>query len=252
MRFTEYLQETNIADVITVLYIMENCNKHHQLNEGFMDNIGSLFTGIKASASSNPLIRGMEIEKGLLSYLKDIGVGGSQMLYYAFQVYYHKDESAKDKIKELTKSVKKEHIIDILMKLDVLTLHLITGPLHIIEAVTGWNILSHIKGKIDSSDKKAKSAIEAIESLGKDLDDKLKSQLQNYANAIRRVFGIGDFQKVSEETVGGDIAMPDKLIGDPNDPNAAMTRRNIPKKKKKKKKSLETFINTDEIKGFDN
>ena len=253
MRLNNYIHgDVNITDVITALYIMENCHKLTQLNEGFMDSVSSLFTGIKSAASSNPLVKGMDIEKGLLHYMKDIGVGGSQMLYHAFNAYYKKDEDSKVRIKELAGSVKKEHIIDILMKLDVLTLHFVTGPLHIIEAVTGWNILSHIKGKIEGADKKAKSAIETIESLAKDLDDKLKSQLQNYANAIRRVFGIGEFQKVSEETVGADVAMPDKLIGDPNDPNAAMTRRNPLRKKKKKKKSLETYINPDKIIGVDN
>jgi hypothetical protein len=202
-----------IINIITVLDIIQNCHKVH-INEGFMDSVSSMVNKIKGMVTGSDLVKNFEIEKGLLSYMKDTGIGGSQMLYHAFNAYFNKNEDSKLKIKELSQSVKKEHLIDILMKLDVLTLHFITGPLHMIEAVTGWNILSGIKAKIEPVEKQAKQAVHSLETLSKGLDDKLRSQLQNYANAIRRVFGIGDFKKISETTAIGSIGyLPGEVLG---------------------------------------
>jgi len=219
MRFVKFnegdISETysGLTDLIVALEILHGCHKIH-INEGFMDSVGSMVSRIKGFTQNTELGKNFEVEKGLLSYMKDAGIGGSQILYHAFNAYYHKDEASKEKIKELAQGVKKEHIIDILMKLDVLTLHLITGPLHVIEAVTGWSIMGAIKSKVEPVEKQAKQAIHSLESLGKSLDDKLRAQVQNYANAIRRAFGIGGFQKVSETTCVGSIGyFPNEVLG---------------------------------------
>ena len=203
----------NFTDLIVALEILYGCHKIH-INEGFMDSVSSMVSRIKSFTQNTEIGKNFEVEKGLLSYMKDAGIGGSQILYHAFNAYYHKDEASREKIKELAQGVKKEHIIDILMKLDVLTLHLITGPLHVIEAVTGWSIMGAIKSKVEPVEKQAKQAIHSLESLGKSLDDKLRAQVQNYANAIRRAFGIGGFQKVSETTCVGSIGyFPNEVLG---------------------------------------
>lgn len=219
-RITESYE--GLTNVMVALEIASGCHNTH-INEGFMDSVSSMVNKMRGIAKSADI----EVEKGLLSYMKDVGVGGSQMLYHAFNAFYNKNEESKTKIKELSQGVKKEHLIDVLMKLDVLTLHLITGPLHMIEAVTGWNILSHIKAKVEPVEKQAKQAIHSLENLGKSLDSKLKAQVQTYANAIRRVFGLGEFKKINETTAVGNIGYypseipgavgsfggPDNLIG---------------------------------------
>jgi hypothetical protein len=203
---------SNIINIITALDIIRGCHNVH-INEGVMDSVGSILNKIKGMIGGSELAKNVETEKGLLSYMKSAGIGGSQILYHAFNVFYHKNEESKDKIKELAKSVKKEHIIDILMKLDVLTLHLITGPLHVIEAVTGWSIMGAIKSKVEPVEKQAKQAVHSLESLGKSLDDKLKTQVQTYANAIRRVFGLGEFKKISETTCVGNVGYAGEELG---------------------------------------
>ena len=205
-----------LTNVIVALNIIDRCHRSH-IDEGVVDSVASMVNKIKGVLSNTEISKNFELEKGLLSYIKDVGVGGAQILYHAFNAYYHKNEESKEKIKEISKSVKKEHLIDILMKLDVVTLHLVTGPLHVIEAVTGWGIMGAIKNKIEPVEKQAKQAINSLENLSSGLDAKLKSQFQNYANAIRRVFGIGDFGKVSETTAISTVGWnqgPDNLIGD--------------------------------------
>ena len=217
-----------LTNVITSLDIINSCHRSH-IEEGIVDSVSSIVNKIKAVVSNTEISKNFELEKGLLSYMKDVGIGGAEILYHAFNAYYHKNEESKVRIKEIAASVKKEHLIDILMKLDVVTLHLITGPLHIIEAVTGWGILGAIKSKVEPVEKQARQAVSSLESLSKSLDDKLKAQVQNYANALRRAFGIGDFQKMSETTAISTVGWnqgPDNLIGD--DPHwvvAPMSRK---------------------------
>jgi gas vesicle protein len=231
--------EVNLVDVLTVMDIINECHMIHHLNESVMDSVKSVSNRIRAIFTKNTdIIQPSDFEKGLLSYLKDIGIGGTQMLYHAFNVYYNKDQKSREKIRELALSVKKEHIIDILLKLDVLTLHMITGPLHIIEAVTGWGIFHRIKNKIEPLEKKAKEAIHSLEMLKTELDGKMRDQVQRYTNALRRVFGVDGYQKIKEETITGDIAEPDIKIGcDP------VRRRD---NKKKNRRKFENFLTGDE------
>lgn len=241
MRLSQYINDdVNIIDVMMVLEMIENCHKVDQINEGVLDSISSMYKNIKDMVMKrSDIIKNVEVEKGLISYLKSIGLGGSQMIYHAFNAYFNKSQESREQIKVLSQSVKKEYIVDILMKLDVLTLHLVTGPLHIIEAVTGWNILHVLKMKVEPVTKKAKEAIHTLETLKDSLEGETKKQLQKYANAIRRIFELDGYKKVSEETVTGDIAEPDTLIGD--DP---MRRRK--KLKKKKKLCLKDVIDCDD------
>jgi hypothetical protein len=141
-------------------------------------------------------------------------------LYYAVDYYFNNNNESKKKMIELAKSVKKEDVLDFLLKLDTLTLHLISGPIHELDAITGTHIWANIKNKAKSVTDAATDAIKKIESLKDHLEGSLKSQLQKYSNALRRLFGIGDFKKVSEgllrdETIGSDIAEPDIKIGEP-------------------------------------
>ena len=232
MRLRSQMEDDiNIINIIEVLSIIDGCQS---INEGALDTTKSIVKAIKQILlKKKPLVSKMvDTEKGLMHYLKDIGLGGSKMMYHAFNAYYNKDVKSKEAIKDLAKSVKKEHLIDVLLKLDVLTLHMVTGPLHIIEAVTGWNIVSKIQNKIEPVDKKVKHALKSLDDLKHDLTGEMKTQLLRYTNALRRVFNVGDFQKNNESTVTGDISSPDIKIGD----ETPMHRRLKRKKKLKKKK----------------
>ena len=81
------------------------------------------------------------------------------------------DEGAKDKVREIaTKEVTHAQVLDFLLRVDALSMHILTGPIHMIDAVMGWHIgveLHNIaKGHstIDAEVAKAKEILSSIKS----------------------------------------------------------------------------------------
>jgi hypothetical protein len=231
MDYNKYLKSTEqneYSDIIVLIECMafiEACIDN-TLNEGvvdsskaFLSKIGNILKNkVDPIAKKAGLL--IETKKGLLQYLSSATTGVAKLLYYAVDYYFNKNEESKKKMIELAKSVKKEDIIDFLLKLDTLTLHLISGPIHQLDALTGTHIWANIQNKTKNVTDAAKDAIRKIESLKDQLEGSLKAQLQKYSNALRRLFGIGNFKKISEgllrdETIGSDIAEPDIKIGEP-------------------------------------
>ena len=198
MRLQSYIKDDDLMSIIETLIIIDECHKIGKLNEGIVDSIASAAKRVKEIITKKKpeVSKLIDKEKGLVGYMKDLGLGGSQLMYHAFNAYYNKNAESKAMVKELSHSVKKEHVVDILLKLDVLSLHLVTGPLHIIEAVTGWGVMHHIKSKLEPVDKKVTSAIQSLESLKDALSGEIKVQMLRYTNALRRVFGVGNYQKI--------------------------------------------------------
>ena len=228
MDYNKYLKQNEYEDafiLIEGMAFIEAC-MDNTINEGVVDSakvfltkIGDIFRD-KVDKVANKAGLHIETKKGLLQYLSSISTGVAKLLYYAVDYYFNKNNESKKKMIELAKSVKKEDVLDFLLKLDTLTLHLISGPIHELDAITGTHIWANIKNKAKSVTDAATDAIKKIESLKDHLEGSLKSQLQKYSNALRRLFGIGDFKKVSEgllrdETIGSDIAEPDIKIGEP-------------------------------------
>lgn len=209
----------NIIQIIECLEFLKLC-ENDNLSEGITDNVKSLLSKIGDIIDNNinPVAKkaGMHIEtkKGLLHYLSNISTNSAKLLYYAVSYAKNKNNNDKEKIKEIFKKVNKEDFIDFILKLDMVTLHLLTEPIHMIDAITGTHIWSNVKSKAQKIDDVAHKAISTIENLKDKLEGKLQIQLQNYANALRRIFELGGFKKVNEETVGSDIAEPDIKIGD--------------------------------------
>jgi hypothetical protein len=228
MNYNKYLKQYEYEDVLILIEGMafiEAC-MDNTINEGvidstkgFLNKIGDIFKN-KVEPVAKKAGLHIETKKGLLQYLSSASTGVAKLLYHAVNYYFNKNEESKKKMIELSKSIKKEDVIDFLLKLDMLTLHLVSGPIHQLDALTGTHIWANIKSKTKNVTDAATDAIKKIESLRDHLEGSLKSQLQKYSNALRRLFGIGDFKKISEgllrdETIGSDIAEPDIEIGDP-------------------------------------
>ena len=230
MRLQQHMGDEGLIMVLEALIVIDECHRVHEINEGVGESVSGFMKKVKGILKKKkPEVSKMvEKEKGLVHYFKDMGIGGAQLMYHAFNAYYNKDQKSKDRVKELSQSVKKEHIIDILLKLDILSLHLVTGPLHIIEAVTGWNVLHNVQNKIEPVQKKIKHALHSLENLKHDLEGEMRVQLLRYTNGLRRVFDIGEFSHIKEETVTADITSPDVKIGD-------TVSRRLKKKEKVKK-----------------
>lgn len=199
MRLDTYLYRDDVhQDAMNLLEVAIFFEEFGRLDEGVMDFIKD----VKGKADQMFKKMGFHTSqsKGLIQYLWGVNKNILVLIYNAM-LYSTGSESEKMKAKEAMNAVKdsitKEQIIDFLYKLDVLTLHSFTVPLKIIDALTGWHIAGEVKSKIEPAISKAKKAIEWLESTKEELEGKLKAQLQKYVNAIRRVFNLGDFQKVN-------------------------------------------------------
>ena len=83
---------------------------------------------------------------GLLSQLKSATTNGWKFLKAVIQVYNKK--ITEEEFKAVWETLKPSHkeIMDFLINLDMITLHMVTGPLHLIGAITGIHI-DHIVGE---------------------------------------------------------------------------------------------------------
>ena len=79
--------------------------------------------------------------KGVINYITQFGTLAGKMILAAV-----KGDSKK--VKELANQITKEELIDFLFKLDQVSLHIITGPIHFIDGLLGWHLaanLDHLK-----------------------------------------------------------------------------------------------------------
>ncbi len=214
MRFEQYIYRNETQELLEFILLIDSYN----LNEGIIQDIKTKLSDILKSS-------GLHIKqgKGIIHHLINAEKHISTLMYHALMSYYkHPSEQAphKIKLKELVSKVNKEDIIDFLLKLDTLTMHMITGPIHMIDAAVGTHLWANVSDSIGPAKEKARVAIKSLESLKNTLEGKLKNQVTKYSNALRRVFSIGNMKKVTEEIIGSDISGdngegdPDILIGD--------------------------------------
>jgi len=166
------------------------------------------------SANMNEAFDLNTLKKGAGALLKSIGGGahksGDGLIQVALksgklmaEFIWHTlraaagNEDSKVRMKELANTqITKEQVLDFLLKLDMATLHLVSGPLHLIDAVTGWHIWAHIKTKSEDMLTKAKNAITNLTDAAKEAGDEVKNKLKQLMHGIARLFGLDDLQSV--------------------------------------------------------
>ena len=122
------MERVGLMDVDSIL-IMEN-EDPDIIVEGIMDNLNSALNKIGLK---------IEREKGLIDYLLAAGKTMAQFFLAALR-------GDKKTLKQLAnKEISKEALVDFVYKLDGATMHVLAGPLHFIEAVTGWNIAANFE-----------------------------------------------------------------------------------------------------------
>lgn len=110
---------------------------------------------------------------GIIDYIKKFAGGVGKLFIYIIKGDH-------EKAKELLKSIEKEDILDFLYKLDLGTLHLVTGPLHMLDAWTGHDFTANIKQHM----KKAENVV-----------DVFKAAIEKVKHSVAQLFS-GDKQKV--------------------------------------------------------
>jgi hypothetical protein len=129
-KFSKYNAQLELNEAMFNLVVAMSFNE--DLNEGKIDNFANKF--------------GMKIHKsnGLIDYIKKFTMATGKLLLAAIK-------GDAETVKKIATSVTKEEFIDFLLKLDMATLHLITGPIHMIDAITGWDLsanLQHYTGHV--------------------------------------------------------------------------------------------------------
>jgi hypothetical protein len=153
----------------------------HQLNE----SDGDWRDKFKQAAKKAGLKLGSD--RGLLQTLSRVSSHISKVIYYAIKAKGG-DRAARGEVKELLKKrVTKEELIDFFFKLDTLTLSILTGPINIIDALMGWNIVAILKSKGKTADSRIKDAISDLSKSIETLPDKLKRKVLNNIAKIKKL-----------------------------------------------------------------
>ena len=82
--------------------------------------------------------------------------------------------------------VSKGDIVNVLLKLDGVTLHLISGPIHVLEYLTGWKV-SGIKKKVENVTVRIQKAIDTLKKLSLILAGKEKKQITHFTSNLERL-----------------------------------------------------------------
>ena len=130
---------------------------------------------------------GLKLHKGdgIIDYVKQFATGAGKCILAAIK-------GDKEKVAEIAKSLDKAKVIDFLLKLDMATLHLVTGPIHFIDAVTGWDLMANLKAhakKAESMVDIFKSAITKVKTAVTDMFDgkRQKTMLSNVTRLEKAV-----------------------------------------------------------------
>ena len=124
---------------------------------------------------------------GLIQTLAKVGTHVSKIIFHAFKA--RNNEDSKIKLQELLKKKgSKEEIIHFLLQLDQVTLHMVTGPIHIIDALTGWHIGAKIKDKAMDGIARVKHAQEDLEKAKKSYTGEIVKKIQDIITRLKGHF----------------------------------------------------------------
>jgi len=180
-------QYDTIEDVIVVLEFISIIESDDSiLTEARGDTIKSLFSQI-----SNKIGGSSGDKKNLFGLLRSIGQTGSKSILYAIQAAAGR-EGAEEKLKKTLKnSNAKAEIIDFIIRADVLTLHLISTPIHMIDAIAGFDIAEKIREKAVGGGERLKDAVDLIQKSAKNLGNPSTARkVKKSLNTINRAFSL--------------------------------------------------------------
>lgn len=159
-------------------------NESTILDEGKLQDIKNLFT--KANLDKGLDKAGFKLHrgKGILGYLSSAGVGVAKLMIAGIR-------GDKEAAMKIVKSVKKKDVLDFLYKLDLGTLHLFTGPVHWIDAWTGWDLTVVMK----TAGQKAAQIADIV----KQSVDKIKTTIAGYFSSGKEKAYYGYLDKIQSD-----------------------------------------------------
>ena len=178
MKFKQYIDESDTISMIELAYFLDEYNINEAIDVG--KGLKTILTKVGLKAKK---------EKGLLQILSGVSKDIGLIFYYLFKYQMTSDEQYRVKIKETIKKVSKEDIVDVLLKLDILTLHVLTGPIHALNALTGWHIsVNAMKNTAQDISQRAKKVLQHLKVLQADTVGETKKKLTRFDKQIKQVF----------------------------------------------------------------
>jgi len=183
MGFKNYINESQeLNEFESRMFVLANLMEEdlNSLNESSAEMLAE---GIKDKLDK----AGLKLHKGkgILDYIKNFTKGTGKLMLALFK-------GDTKKAKEILKTIEKEDILDFLYKLDLGTLHLVTGPLHTIDAWTGWDLSVKMKDHMQKASgvwDQLKDALHNVKqkiqvAFGKDVGNKLTKHVNAIEQAI--------------------------------------------------------------------
>ena len=182
MKFEDYLNEELENDTISIIELASFLEEYPEMNEAMSDWGNKL-----KSALGKIGLHASKENTGLLSLIAKASSNVSKLIWHALMATTTGKQKHKDKVIEIANmEVKKEDVVDFLLNVDVLTLHIFTTPIHMIDALTGWHIgPAVLKGVENITDRGKKAIDHLIFVRNKSNDRSLKDKLSHYIKSIK-------------------------------------------------------------------
>lgn len=185
-----------IRDMEIILEMSMLIDENTIINEAF--DLAMFKTSAKALMKAAGIHAGKSGD-GLIQIALKSGKTMAEFIWHGLKAAGGNEES-KVRVKEIANTeITKEQFLDFLYKLDMATMHLVTGPLHMIDALTGWHIAAHIKKSGDDMLAKAKTAIQNLVDAAKGTTDEVKKKLKSLMHGIARLFGLDAEQNLIKQ-----------------------------------------------------
>lgn len=159
----------------------------HELNEAMPAALTKLFDATGNAINSTLKKLGLHAHKGnksLLAALAQATKPVAKLFWLALKAQVGgQTPEMEEAIKAALKDVKKADWMELMLKLDTLSLHLITGPIHMIDALTGW----HIGADLHHGKTASQVVLSAREAIAHAIED-LKNGMVGSGNDIRDSF----------------------------------------------------------------
>jgi hypothetical protein len=125
---------------------------------------------------------------GIIQTLIKSGINITKVFVAAFKAMKG-GKDAKDNFKKALSNLKvtKGDILDFLLRLDQASLHLLTGPIHFIDAITGWHLWSNVKETTSDFTSRIKQAFYTMVQTLKELPNEVKGTVSKYVTGLKNV-----------------------------------------------------------------
>lgn len=181
-KFYQYLNNNDdIIPLIEVYYFIES----NVINESVEDWLKK----VQVFLNKMGIKKGQK--RGLIEYLKDSSMVLAKIIWYGFKASTG-DEEAELKMREFIydNKIDKKEIMNFIMKVDAITLGIISSPIRMIDAITGWNLMDALVLTQEDITKKAENAIKSLEDIAKTVTGKIKKTIFGMINKLKELLAL--------------------------------------------------------------